>query len=308
VPTILVVDDSSVDRRLVGGLLRDDDRLQVEYAVDGEDALALMERELPDLVVTDLMMPKIDGLALVSKVRTKYPSVPTILMTSKGNEEIAVKALQEGAAGYVPKRTLSDDLLETVRSVLAISARRRNYSRLLKCMSRIEHNVALENDLELVNVLVDYLQDGIAEMGLCDATDRMRIGVALREALLNALYHGNLEMPAGLREQGIRAYHRFAEERARQEPYRSRRIFVQTKLSREGVVLVVRDEGRGFDPDQLPDPTDPTNLEKLSGRGLVLMRTFMDKVGYNEPANAVTLCKAGKPGGTTSEGQWSGED
>jgi CheY-like chemotaxis protein len=294
VPTILVVDDSAVDRRLVGGLLRDDGSLEIRYAVDGAEALAAMERELPDLVVTDLMMPEIDGLALVSTVRKKYPAVPTILMTSKGNEEIAVRALQEGAAGYVPKRTLSDDLLETVRTVLSISARRRNYSRLLHCMARIEHAVVLENDLDLINVLVEYLQDGIAEMDLCDATDRMRIGVALREALLNALYHGNLEMGCEARAKGIRAYHKLAEERAKLPPYSERRIFVQTELSREGVVVVVRDEGHGFDPASLPDPTEPANLDKPGGRGLVLMRTFMDEVAYNDLGNAVTLSKAGK--------------
>lgn len=295
-PTILVVDDSAVDRRLVGGLLRDDAGLEIRYAADGAAALAAMEKELPDLVVTDLMMPELDGLALVSTVRKKYPAVPTILMTSKGNEEIAVRALQEGAAGYVPKRTLSDDLLETVRTVLSISARQRNYSRLLHCMDRIEHAVVLENDLDLINVLVDYLQDGIAEMDLCDATDRMRIGVALREALLNALYHGNLELDAEARAKGLRAYHKLAEERASQTPYSQRRIYVQTELSRRGVMLVVRDEGHGFDPAALPDPTDPANLDKLGGRGLVLMRTFMDEVIYNDLGNAVTMSKAGKEG------------
>ena len=275
-PKILVVDDSTVDRRLVGGLLRDDPTLEVRYAADGAEALALVEEEVPDLIVTDLMMPGVDGLDLVSAVRAKHPTVPTILMTSKGNEEIAVHALEHGAAGYVPKRALSSELLETVQSLLSISARRRNFSRLLKCMDTIRHAVILENDLELIDVLVEYLQDGIAEMGLCDATERMRISVALREALLNALYHGNLEMPAGSREKGVGAYHELAARRAKLPPFCDRRIRVETELARDGIVFVVADEGRGFNPGALPDPTDPVNLEKLSGRGLVLMRAFMD--------------------------------
>lgn len=301
-PTILVVDDSSVDRTLVGGLLGGHKGLKIEYAAHGAQALAMMERGLPDLVLTDLMMPEIDGLALVATVRAKYPSVPTILMTSKGNEEIAVQALRQGAAGYVPKRTLSDDLWETVRTVLSISAHRRNYSRLLRCMATIRQAVVLENDLDLINVLVDYLQDGIAEMELWDATDRMRIGVALREALLNALYHGNLEMDSGVREMGLEAYHRMARDRARLTPYAQRRIYVDSELSRDGVLLVVRDEGKGFDPDALPDPTNPANLEKLSGRGLVLMRTFMDRVVFNDVGNMVTLSKACKSQGQPPDG------
>ena len=295
-PTVLVVDDSSVDRRLVGGLLRDDDSLNIEYAVDGAEALALIERALPDLVLTDLMMPKIDGLTLVSNVRAKHPSVPTILMTSKGNEEVAAQALRHGASGYVPKRKLSDELLETVQTVLSISMRRRDHSRLLRCTEKIEHAVVLDNDRKMVDILVDYLQDGITQMELCDATDRMRIGVALREALLNAMYHGNLEVSSDVREEGIRTYHDLAQQRAEEPPYCDRRIFVDTRLARDGVVLVVRDEGKGFDPSALPDPTDPNNLDKLSGRGLVLMRAFMDNVVYNETGNTVTLTKSSKTG------------
>jgi len=55
--------------------------------------------------------------------------------------------------------------------------------------------------------------------------------------------------------------------------------------------VVVRDEGSGFDPAALPDPTAPANLERVSGRGVLLLRTFMDEVIYNELGNAVTLVK-----------------
>jgi anti-sigma regulatory factor (Ser/Thr protein kinase) len=55
--------------------------------------------------------------------------------------------------------------------------------------------------------------------------------------------------------------------------------------------FVIRDEGPGFDPASLPDPTDPENIEKACGRGLLLMRTFMDKVDYNRTGNQVTLTK-----------------
>jgi len=291
VPTVLVVDDSKVDRLLVGGLLGADKGLTIRYAAHGVEALDMMERELPDLVVTDLRMPEMDGLVLVSKIRARYSTVPTILMTSKGNEEIAAQALQQGAACYVPKRKLSDELLDTIHAVSSVSARQRNYSRLLRCMAKIEHAVVLDNDLDLVGVLVEYLQDGITQMGICDPTDRVRIGVALREALLNAMYHGNLEIESDLRESGAHAYHALAEQRAREAPYCDRRIYVDTRLSHDGVTLVVRDEGKGFDGRALPDPTVPANLEKLSGRGLVLMRAFMDEVVFNAAGNVVTLSK-----------------
>jgi anti-sigma regulatory factor (Ser/Thr protein kinase) len=55
--------------------------------------------------------------------------------------------------------------------------------------------------------------------------------------------------------------------------------------------FVIRDQGPGFDPAQLPDPTDPENLERVSGRGLLLMRTFMDEVTFNKSGNQVTMVK-----------------
>jgi len=56
-------------------------------------------------------------------------------------------------------------------------------------------------------------------------------------------------------------------------------------------VITIGDEGPGFDPSKLPDPTDPANLEMASGRGILLMRTFMTDVHYNNNGNVVTLVK-----------------
>jgi CheY-like chemotaxis protein len=293
--TILVVDDSRGDRRLVGEVLKRDGDLDVEYAVHGADALAKMEHALPELVVTDLLMPRVNGLELVAAIRSKYPLVPVILTTSKGSEEVAVQALQQGAASYVPKRTLAWDLLDTVHSVLAVSCRERGHTRLMGCMTKSDSAFALDNDYTLFGPLVTYLQEEVARMGLCDEAERTRVGVALEEALANALYHGNLEVGSELREADGKAYYGLVEERRRQKPYRDRRIHVQATLSREEASVVVRDEGSGFDPSALPDPTFPADLEKVSGRGVLLMQTFMDEVVYNDVGNAVTLTKRCDP-------------
>ena len=289
--TVLVVDDAAVDRRHVGDLLRRDCRLEVQFAVDGADALAKMEESLPDLVVTDLIMPRMDGLELVAAARARYPLVPVILITSQGNEEIAVQALQEGAASYVPKRMVAQSLLETIESVWAVTSRRRCRTRLMGCMTKNHCTFVLENDLTLTRPLVLYLQETLGHIGLCDEADGTRIGVALEEALSNALYHGNLGLDSELKERDDEAYYALVRERMHQPPYRDRRIHVATRLSTDEAVFEIRDEGSGFDVRALPDPTDPANLERLSGRGVLLMRTFMDEVVYNDVGNTVTMTK-----------------
>ena len=118
--TILIVDDSEVDLRITTGLLETNQDYEFRVATNGTEALVRIDSELPDIVLTDLMIPEMDGLELVSKLREEYPLIPVILMTGMGNEEIAAEALQRGAASYVPKR-LSNISREMLLRSLSIS-------------------------------------------------------------------------------------------------------------------------------------------------------------------------------------------
>ncbi|MCL4192271.1 MAG: ATP-binding protein [Thermoguttaceae bacterium] len=299
--TVLVVDDSSVDRRLVGGLLQKDADLEVQYAIHGADALEKIIQSVPDLVVTDLIMPEMDGLTLVATVKHRFRHLPVILMTSKGSEELAVQALEQGAASYVPKAILAQRLLDTVRNILSVSSRQRSHLRLMGCMTSSHATFELINDPALFAPLVSYIQEECIHLRICDESDRTRLGVALEEALANALYHGNLEIGSELRETNEVAYWKLVRERTQSMPYCERRIHVDADISREQATFTIRDDGKGFDPTSLPDPTDPANLEKVSGRGVLLMRTFMDDVRYNPSGNIVTLVKRRDPNAPAGE-------
>ena len=293
-PTVLIVDDSATDRRLAGGLLEQIDGVHIEYAIDGSDALVKMELHVPDLVVTDLDMPTINGLELVQVIRTAYPLIPVILMTARGSEDIAVKALQAGAANYVPKRVLNIQLCSTVKQVLQASQHNRAHSRLKRRLVRQELEFIIENDQELISSLVQFLQDAVLEFDACDESDRVRIGVALQEAMTNACFHGNLELSSSLRETDHRAYYDLAIERIRSKPWSDRRIRVAGSFTPESIEFTIRDEGAGFNRNDLFDPTDPANLERPCGRGLLLMHTFMDQVQYNDIGNEVKMVKRRK--------------
>jgi CheY-like chemotaxis protein/anti-sigma regulatory factor (Ser/Thr protein kinase) len=291
----LVVDDSKVDRLMVGGLLEKDGEIEVTYASDGKEALARIEESQPDLVITDLVMPEMDGLELVGEIRRRFPLVPVILCTSKGSEQTAVEALQRGASSYVPKRLLASDLRETVDQVLSSSAQQRCRSEVMESMVRSDITFEIKNDRRLFSPLIGYLQDCLANLGTLDEAERTRIGVALEEALVNAAEHGNLELDSALRSTDRRAYVELADQRRGCAPYRDRRVYVEAHLSRTEARFIVRDEGSGFDPGTLPDPRDPENLLKVSGRGVLIMRTFMDEVRFNPNGNEVTLVKLCAP-------------
>jgi anti-sigma regulatory factor (Ser/Thr protein kinase) len=225
-------------------------------------------------------------------LRRDYPFVPVILMTAHGSEEIAATALQKGAASYVPKRNLASDLVATVANVLEVLQASRDQDLVLESLEQTEFHFVLANDNSRFQKLIGFLQDQMEQMQIVDKNGLIRVGTALHEVLVNAVEHGNLEVSSGLREdRDHNRYRDFVDQRRAQPPYRDRRIRLTARFSRREAVYIVRDEGPGFDVGNLPDPTDPANLGKCSGRGLLLIRTFMDDVHFNAAGNEITLYK-----------------
>jgi len=297
-PIILVVDDSSVDRHLAGRLLSKEKDLDwvIEYASNGRDALEFMRDFVPDAIVTDMMMPEMDGLELVDAVRARYPQVPVILVTGQGSEELALKALERGAASYVPKGQLADKLLDTVKQVLAVGRAECRHRRLSECFVKSGLSLQMDNDPSLIPALVDQAHRMLASMDYNETTERMHVCIAFEEALLNAFCHGTLELSAheltearqSLSEGGVSPALML---RRSQQPCRDRRVYVEIQIDREKAVFVVRDEGAGFAPASAPVRRDPKTLERGGGRGLVLMHNFMDEVRFNQKGNEVTMVK-----------------
>jgi anti-sigma regulatory factor (Ser/Thr protein kinase) len=147
----------------------------------------------------------------------------------------------------------------------------------------------LSNDITALRPLILFMQGQIRQLGTFDESDIVRISTALQEGLINAIEHGNLELDSTLRELNDNSYQKLGDERRQQEPYASRKAHITAELNREGCRWTIQDEGKGFDPQSLPDPRDPANLQRVSGRGLLLIRTFMDDVSFNDIASEITM-------------------
>jgi CheY-like chemotaxis protein/anti-sigma regulatory factor (Ser/Thr protein kinase) len=288
--TVLVVDDCLTDRRRAGGLLTRAG-FEVAYSADGREALARIGERAPDAVVTDMQMPELDGLGLVTAVVRDQPFVPVVVVTSQGSETAAVQALQAGAASYVPKRDLASQLVETVRRVCLAAGESRDYARISERIVRQEVRYELEADLSLIPPAVRAVRETLHGLRRFDEAALLRVSIAFEEALLNAVYHGNLEVGSELREENPTLYYETAKERCGRFPYCERKVTIDVSVSPDEVRLRVADQGPGFDPAALPDPTDPENIVRASGRGLLLIRTFMDEVAYSPRGNEITMVK-----------------
>jgi CheY-like chemotaxis protein/anti-sigma regulatory factor (Ser/Thr protein kinase) len=295
VVVILVVDDSATDRTRIAGLLSRMSDYDVITASGGAEAKEILSASRIDLVLTDLQMPEVDGLELVKDLRRNHSDIPVVLMTGTGSEEIAVQAMKAGAANYVNKTSGPKWLRENIERVLSAQGEIQSHRELLKSLRRDEYEFLLGNDRGLMASTARFLRQVVQSTGLCADSDLPRLGIAMEEALLNACLHGNLELDSVLREGDDDRFNDLARKRSASQPWKDRHVTVRASISPKQFKVEITDDGPGFDPSRLPDPTDPENLLKPHGRGIMMMRLFLDDVQWNERGNRVTMIKNARP-------------
>jgi len=293
-PNILIVDDDDIDREFTERCLNPLQQIEILTARDGVEALQIVSQTMPDLVLTDLRMPKMDGLTLVERLQEDFPLLPVVLMTSRGNEQTAVRALRAGAASYVPKQDLKQHLAETTRQVLEVARSARKKTEVLKYLVGVETEFHLSNDPTLIGPVVAFLQDNMKRIGFGNESTRTRVGIALTEALCNAMIHGNLELDSDLRRFDPETYDKLIRERQEETPYSSRRVYCKARESADRLEYSISDEGLGFDHQSMAEPAD-LDLLDIAGRGIMLIRTFMDSVEYSERGNRLVMVKRVPP-------------
>lgn len=116
-PHVLVVDDEPNIREVVELYLRREG-YRVSVAADGEAALAIIEEKAPDLIILDLMMPKLGGLELTRILRDSNLPIPVIMLTAKGSEEDKIYGFETGADDYLSKPFSPRELVARVKAVL----------------------------------------------------------------------------------------------------------------------------------------------------------------------------------------------
>ena len=254
---ILIVDNNDELRVLLERALG---RLGHEVIVTGERAKALRRDDLDsfDLIISDLSEAEINGEP-ISELHRKH------LVTKLGEQfktPGVIKAFKMGAANYLRLPYNREELREIIEQTLAHKLHEPDDPS-LHVHEKIEFE--LPSDLGLMNGVLEYLQERVAKLGLI-RPERSNLFVALDEAFVNAVKHGNKNDPAKL-------------------------VKITAELSPTEASFTVEDEGEGFDIREIPDPCDPANLFRTSGRGVLLIYNIMDEVEYNAQGNRVKMVK-----------------
>ena len=284
---LLIVDDSDLDRMMIEKLLKGRGFVCVA-AEDGVQALERMREWTVDLVLTDLNMPRMDGLELVKEMRNQYPRIPVILTTGVGSEETAAEALSLGASSYIPKNKLADVLFHSVQRVLDILDESIAPQRLHESLKGSRFDFEFSNDPERLRTLVEFIEKTLRVISPLDRNDRLRISMAVDQGLHNAMYRGNLEIGGEYKLPFVSGFGdpqaaELVDQRMHTKPYADRRIQVVCEFKNDRFGIRIRDGGPGFDTKLIG------GWENLEARGIILMKAFMHRVEYNEQGNDVQL-------------------
>lgn len=292
---ILLVEDSTTQAMHIQLLLEQFEH-QVILATNGIEALAALKEHDPDLVVSDLEMPELDGLRLIERMQIDYPGIPAILITALGSEDAAVEALRHGAAAYVPKGRLESLLEQTISNVLGVMRTDRSFAQLIGCLVKNDYAFALPNDASMVSPVANFITQVTSGMDLFPSMENVRLAIAIEQALFNAMFRGNLQLS---REQylpdedieldGIEP--KIVAEKRAEEPFSSRTVMFSACINRKGVEITIRDQGDGFDTSIVPSSNPGATVDMQRGRGLLMMVTHMDEVHFNERGNEVRMFK-----------------
>jgi YesN/AraC family two-component response regulator len=264
-PKILLVDDDESIRELLSDVL-EMKNYQIKTAENGKEAIDIIQKEKIDLVITDLQMHGIDGMKLLEYIQTEFPEVLVIIISAYGTIETTVKALKKGAYNFISKPIQIHEFIKMIDKVSEkINLIKRNY--LVHHYSKDILQFKIPSKIEFVQGVSDHLQKTLDNMGYeRNMQSRMVVPFALEEALKNAVEHGNMKNE-------------------------TKKIYIECHVDDEKVNITVEDEGKGFDISQVPDPIYLEQIDNSEGRGLLLIKCYMDEVYHNDKGNKITMIK-----------------
>lgn len=290
-PVILHVDPTLEDRDAIRAGLSTQEGWTVEGAASYEEARDRLSLHPVDAVLSEADLGDGEWRDLLTTIRGRQWNTPVFVVTRSLSVESAAQAARDGAELVFSKDSDPAEWLFPLECAIERAASRSTRAAVENSLTEQTLRFIVDNDKGSVPHFVTLLVENCDRFGLLDDRDRMRIQVALEEALLNSVIHGNLEVSSKLREMEGDLFEQAILERKQLEPYRSRRVTLIAEYTREYARFTIRDQGPGFDVNKVRNPTEDDAIELASGRGILLMRSFTDSIEYNDAGNEVRMLK-----------------
>ena len=287
---VLIVEDDKASRFFLESLLESND-YNFKSAANGIEGLNIFEEYKPDVVLTDIQMPIMDGLELLEAIRDSKSDTIVIMVTAFGTENYAIQALHLGANNYLKKPVSSQELLRLLKKYKAILSSKYSPDTLPGRLINRKFSIDFNTEYNKIPKIVDKV---IIESNLdIDDNEKINIELGLVELITNAIEHGNLnisyEEKQKALDEGILGD--LYNKRMEDPVYQNRTITIDFHADLEKYQWTITDEGNGFDWNTLPNPTDEDHILELNGRGVFISRFLFDKIEYVGKGNIVIATK-----------------
>jgi len=260
-------------------------------AKDGEDALRIFQKEEIDGIFCSLTLPKLGGLELLNEVKSADGICPFVMICPHEDSENALDALQLGACDFLIKKVNPHDLQRTLDRVISLSDGFNSGEYAQAYLLQETRSLEIGNNFEGVNRIVAFISQDLLNYGILKKEQLFRMNMLLKEAIENAIFHGNLDIDSNLRREDPNLFYKTAFQKRDIEPYKDRKVSIKYEINSNSAKYIVRDEGKGFVHTDLLDQMDPDNLLQIEGRGLVMITNFMDEVFWNDRGNEITMVR-----------------
>ncbi len=263
-----------------------------DSAKDGAEALAKIIESPPDLLVTDIKMPVMDGLELIDRIKSEGIVLPVVVITAYFDIDNAIQALRLGAMNFFKKPFEFSAIHDTIFKIERLKTGKAERLRALTYLENGRLKFTIPSNIDLIDGVSWYITERAIDLGIVKEYERFYTQLAIDEAISNAILHGNFQikkLESAGKEQATRE--KLYRIRASEPGYVEKKVEIDAEIVPARLTVTVTDEGEGFDKSEIPDPTDTENVFRYHGRGIFVMKNVMDSVEFNEAGNSITLIK-----------------
>ena len=287
---ILFVDDEENIRELFQEYFKSD--YELVLSDNGQDALQIAQTQTFDLIISDISLPKLNGVQFIKKLRFEGNVTPFIVITGDSDIQLAIDVFRLGAVDFFLKPFRMEALRLRIQKYENtdpdLSVLYRNHEvRFHDCEQNIEIYPRIKNINKYVSMIIEQIQPNPK----VKVDDLLSIKVVLYELLANAIEHGSAGISYKDKQKILESNDDYFEVVDGLCKKLDKRIWIHYKISNESICLKITDQGTGFNLNEIPSPIDDPNVNLVNGRGIFLVRMNIDSLTYNEVGNEVTIVK-----------------
>ena len=287
---ILIIDDEDSIRKMLSIALKEKG-YNVFEASNGLEGLRVFKDKEPEIVITDVKMPEMSGIQVTKEIKKLNYDVDVIIITGYGSEDLVIESLRVGASNFIKKPILLSERYKILEDIVLKRESKKRAEVAKDIVTYEKKKCIIGNDITKIWSIVNQIFFNITPFVKKTAYEGLRIG--LYEIIINAIEHGNLGITYDEKNNALNSntYMDILDKRIDMAEKVNKKVEITSTFDNNNFQIEVKDDGSGFDYQNIPSPHDPDKILQAHGRGVFLTSIYYDEVKYIDPGNKVFLVK-----------------